>query len=387
VKRLRVGVLYGGRSGEHEVSLASAAAVFANLDRTRYDPVALRIDKDGRWALVERPPTAMSAAEVIEQSRLESARQIRTGREVHLVARPSEETILSIKRGTADVAAEPAPASVTGLHVDVIFPVLHGPYGEDGTIQGLLELANVPYVGAGVLASALGMDKALMKVVFSARGLPVCDYRVVLRHEWEARRLDIAGDLERALQFPMFVKPANLGSSVGISKAKDQSGLHAAIELAASFDRKIVVEAAVPDAREIECAVLGNDEPQASVAGEVLPSREFYDYEAKYLDDGSKIIIPADLSPALNDEIRMLSIAAFQAIDCSGMARVDFLVSRQTGAVFVNELNTIPGFTTISMYSKLWAASGLDYPALLDRLVSLALERHAAKQQLRTSLT
>ncbi len=368
------------------MSLASAAAVFTNLDRARYEPVPIRIDKDGRWALAERPPTAASAADVIEQSRIEAARHARSGREVHFVARPSDETILSIKRAS-ETAAEPAEALVTGLHVDVIFPVLHGPYGEDGTIQGLLELANVPYVGAGVLGSALGMDKAMMKVVFSARGLPVGDYRVVLRRTWERRADDIVHELERALHFPMFVKPANLGSSVGISKAKDPDSLREAMTLAGSFDRKIVIEAAVPDAREIECAVLGNDDPQASVPGEVVPSREFYDYAAKYLDDGSTVTIPADLSPSFSEEIRRLSVAAFQAIDCAGMARVDFLMTRGSGDIFVNEVNTIPGFTTISMYSKLWAASGVEYPALLDRLVALALERHAAKQQLRTSLT
>jgi D-alanine-D-alanine ligase len=385
MKRLRIGVLYGGRSGEHEVSLASAAAVFANLDRNRYEPVAIRIEKDGRWALADKPPLATSAAEVIEQSRVEAARQIRTGREVHLVSRPSQETILSIKRAP-EASPEPTEASVTGLHLDVIFPVLHGPYGEDGTIQGLLELANVPYVGAGVAASALGMDKALMKVVFAAHGLPVCDYQVVLRRDWERQSDIIAADLERRLRFPMFVKPANLGSSVGISKAKNQTSLRDAMDLAGSFDRKIVVEAAVPNAREIECAVLGNDEPQTSVPGEVIPSREFYDYEAKYLDEGSKTVIPADLPAALAEEIQRLSVAAFQALDCAGMARVDFLLSRDSDAVVLNEVNTIPGFTTISMYSKMWEASGVSYPALIDRLVELALERHAAKQHLRTSL-
>jgi D-alanine-D-alanine ligase len=385
MKRLRIGVLYGGRSGEHEVSLASAAAVFANLDRNRYEPVAIRIEKDGRWALADKPPLATSAAEVIEQSRVEAARQIRTGREVHLVSRPSEETILSIKRAP-EASPEPTEASVTGLHLDVIFPVLHGPYGEDGTIQGLLELANVPYVGAGVAASALGMDKALMKVMFAAHGLPVCDYQVVLRRDWERQSDTIAADLERRLRFPMFVKPANLGSSVGISKAKNQTSLRDAMDLAGSFDRKIVIEAAVPDAREIECAVLGNDEPQTSVPGEVIPSREFYDYEAKYLDEGSKTVIPADLPAALAEEIQRLSVAAFQALDCAGTARVDFLLSRDSGAVVLNEVNTIPGFTTISMYSKMWEASGVSYPALIDRLVELALERHAAKQHLRTSL-
>jgi D-alanine-D-alanine ligase len=383
VKRLHVGVLYGGRSGEHEVSLASAAAVFANLDRTRYDPVAIRIEKDGRWALADRPPTAVSAAEVIEQSRLEAARPSRGGREVHFMARPSAETILSIDRRAS--RAEEGQAVVTGLSLDVIFPVLHGPYGEDGTIQGLLELANVPYVGAGVLASAVGMDKAVMKVLFQAAGLPVCPWRVVLRHEWQREADTIATELEQSLRYPMFVKPANLGSSVGISKAKTRPDLVEAMELAGGFDRKIVIEAAVSQAREIECAVLGNDVPEASVPGEVVPSREFYDYEAKYIDDGSKIIIPAALGPRTAADIQRLSILAFQAIDCAGMARVDFLLSPDT--IFVNEVNTIPGFTTISMYSKLWAASGVEYPALLDRLIALAVERHAEKQQLRTSLT
>jgi D-alanine-D-alanine ligase len=385
VKRLRVGVLYGGRSGEHEVSLASAAAVFANLDRARYEPVPIRIDKDGRWSIAEKPPTAMSAGDVIEQARLDAARPATVDREVHLVARPSGETILSIERAQQDNPV--ASAMVTGSNLDVIFPVLHGPYGEDGTIQGLLELANVPYVGAGVLASSLGMDKALMKVVFSARGLPVCDYRVVLRHNWDRRREHILSELESALHYPMFVKPANLGSSVGISKAKDRAGLADAIDLAGSFDRKIVVEAAVPDAREIECAVLGNEDPAASVPGEVIPSREFYDYEAKYIDDGSKIVIPADLPPATVAEVQKLSIEAFEAIDCAGMARVDFLLEKSSNRLFLNEVNTIPGFTTISMYSKLWAASGVGYATLLDRLIALAIERHAGKQLLRTSVT
>jgi D-alanine-D-alanine ligase len=275
---------------------------------------------------------------------------------------------------------------VTGLALDVIFPMLHGPYGEDGTIQGLLELANVPYVGGGVLASAVGMDKAVMKVLFAARGLPVCPYRVVLRHEWERDADTIGAELAKALAFPMFVKPANLGSSVGISKAKDQGGLREAMALAGSFDRKIVIEAAVPNAREIECAVLGNDTPEASLPGEIIPSREFYDYESKYLDAGSQAVVPAELPARIADQVRTLSIEAFKAIDGAGMARVDFLLERG-GALFVNEVNTIPGFTTISMFAKLWTASGVDYPALLDRLIALALQRHAEKQQLRTSLT
>ncbi|MDQ3486385.1 MAG: D-alanine--D-alanine ligase [Acidobacteriota bacterium] len=387
MKRLRVGVLYGGRSGEHEVSLASAAAVFAHLDRTRYEPVPIRIEKDGRWSIAERPPATMSAGEVIEQSRLEAHRPPRAGREVHLVAHPSDETILSIDRPRASHGDDGTQALVTGLNLDVIFPVLHGPFGEDGTIQGLLELASVPYVGAGVLASAVGMDKGMMKVVFAAHGLPVCPYSVVRAHEWASTRDRILADLESALGFPMFVKPANLGSSVGISKAKDATSLAAAIDLARSYDRRIIVEAAVAEAREIECAVIGNDDPEASVPGEVIPSREFYDYEAKYIDAASQTVIPADLPAATVAEVQRMSIEAFRSIDCAGMARVDFLLSRRDGAIFVNEVNTIPGFTTISMYSKMWTASGVEYPALLDRLIALALERHAARQQLRTSVT
>ncbi len=367
------------------MSLASAAAVFANLDRARYDPVPIRIEKDGRWALADRPPTAVSAAEVIEHARLDAARPLRGGREVHLVAGPGDDTILSIDR-RGDRAAE-GHAVVTGLNLDAIFPVLHGPYGEDGTIQGLLELANVPYVGAGVLASAVGMDKAVMKVVFAAAGLPVCPYRVLRRGDWQRQRDAAAAELEDVLGYPVFVKPANLGSSVGISKAKSRAALIEAIDLAGEFDRKIVIEAAVAEAREIECAVLGNDQPEASVPGEVIPSREFYDYEAKYLDEASRVEIPAALDAAVADEVRRLSIAAFRAIDGAGMARVDFLLSRRDQRIFVNEVNTIPGFTTISMYAKLWAASGVAYPALLDRLIALALERHAEKQQLRTSMT
>jgi D-alanine-D-alanine ligase len=387
VKRLRVGVLYGGRSGEHEVSLASAAAVFANLDRARYDPVPVRIEKDGRWTLADRPPLAASAAEVIEHARLEAARPVRAGREVHLVPRPGEETMLAINRGDGKADTPRGAVTITGLSLDVLFPVLHGPYGEDGTVQGLIELAGMPYVGAGVLASAAGMDKAIAKVLFAARGLRVGPFEVVLRREWIENPKAVTARLLESLGLPLFVKPANLGSSVGISKVNEASALAGAMDLAAEFDRKLVVEAAIPDAREIECAVLGNDAPEASTPGEIVPSREFYDYEAKYLDDGSKSIIPAELEPGQVETIRRQSIEAFRAIDCAGMARVDFLLSRTDGAIYINEINTIPGFTTISMYSKMWEASGVPYPALLDRLITLALERHAEKQQLRTTLT
>jgi D-alanine-D-alanine ligase len=389
VKRLRIGVIYGGRSGEHEVSLASAASVFAHLDRDRYEPIAIRIEKDGRWTLPDRPPAQVIAAEVIEQARAEQARGVprpSRDREVFLAARPGTDTLLSVERRAGTSAEDEDAAMVRGLSIDVVFPVLHGPYGEDGTVQGLLELANVPYVGSGVLGSAAAMDKAIAKLLFAARGLRVCDFVVLTRRQWAADREAWVERAASRLGFPVFVKPANLGSSVGISKAKGRDDLARAIDLAAAFDRKIVVESAVPNAREIEVAVLGNEDPQASVPGEIVPSREFYDYEAKYLDDGSVAHVPAPLDADLAGEIRRQSVDAYTAVECSGMARVDFLVDGHTGDVFVNEVNTIPGFTTISMYGKLWAATGLPYPALLDRLIALAVERHQEKQHLRTSL-
>jgi D-alanine-D-alanine ligase len=376
MKRLRVAVLYGGRSGEHEVSLASAAAVLANLDRKKYEPVAVRLEKDGRWMLADRPPSAASAAEVIEQSRQESARG-RGGREVFLPARPGADTLLVLNRAGGDDGS----VTLAGLGVDVVFPVLHGPYGEDGTIQGLLELASVAYVGCGVLASAVGMDKLVMKTVFRAHGLRVPDWVAVDRADWRARPAVIVGEVEAALGYPLFVKPANLGSSLGISKATDARTLSTAITHAAGFDRRIVVERAVPNAREIECAVLGNAAPEASVAGEIVPSREFYDYEAKYIDGGSRLEIPAVLDDAVARDVQHQAIRAFRAIDGAGLARVDFLLDRVTGDLFLNEINTMPGFTTISMYSKLWGASGVDYPTLIDRLITLAVERAAERPE------
>ena len=357
MKKLRLGVIYGGRSGEHEVSVASAASILKHLDGSRYEAVPIRIEKSGRWTLETKAPEAISAGDVI--------------------GRASTETLESV---------EPF-AVVTGTDLDIVFPVLHGPYGEDGTVQGLLELANVPYVGAGVLSSAVGMDKAVMKTLFAARGLPIVPHLVVLRPEWGQEAAAITARVERELRYPVFVKPANLGSSVGISKAKSNGDVEEAMRVALQYDRKIVIEAAVPHAREIECSVLGNDQPDASVPGEIIPSREFYDYDAKYRDEGSVALIPAPLEVTQAAEIRRMALDAFRAVDGSGMARVDFLVARDTGATFVNEVNTIPGFTTISMYPKLWEASGLPYPALLDRLIALALERHAEKQRLRTSIT
>ena len=388
VRRLRIGIIYGGRSSEHAVSLASAAAIFANLDRERYEPVPIRIEQDGRWVLAERPPTLESAGDTIERARLESGRAARATRELHLVAHPGDETMLTVERGVdADSGSDDAGhAIVTGLALDLIFPIVHGPYGEDGTLQGLLELADIPYVGAGVLAAAVGMDKAVMKVLFAASGLPIVQHDVLLRRDWQADRAGIVSELTERLRFPLFVKPANLGSSVGISRATDRDTLSSAIDLAAEFDRKIVVEEGVTPCREIECAVLGNSDPEVSVPGEIIPSRDFYDYEAKYLDDSSEIVIPAVLTPGQTAEVQRLAIAAFRAIDGAGMARVDLLLKRNTGRIFLNEINTHPGFTTISMYSKMWAASGLSYPALLDRLIALANERHTEKQESRTSV-
>jgi D-alanine-D-alanine ligase len=364
VKKLRVGIVYGGRSGEHEISVTSAGSIFKHIDRAKYEPVAIRIEKDGRWTLPDQPPMALTAAQVIQQARLREERASAGQTDQHL--------------------GHGEPAVVTALNLDIVFPVLHGPYGEDGTIQGLLELANMAYVGAGVLASAAGMDKSAMKMMFAAQGLPVGAWRSFVRTDWDRDRSRVIADLE-TLGYPMFVKPANLGSSVGISKVKKPADLVAAIEMALEYDRKIVVEAAVPSAREIECSVLGNDDPQASLPGEIIPSREFYDYEAKYIDDDSKTVIPADLPADVVKQVQQLSIAAFRAIDCSGLARVDFLLSRDSGEVVVNEINTMPGFTSISMYSKMWEATGVAYPDLVDRLIQLGIERHQQKQKLKTS--
>jgi D-alanine-D-alanine ligase len=353
--KLRVGVIYGGKSGEHEVSLASAASIFRHLDPARYEAVPIRIEKDGRWVLPSTVPTAISAKESI-------------------AAQHSE----------ALVPLEPT-AAIT-RHIDVVFPILHGTYGEDGTVQGLLELANVPYVGCGVLGSAVGLDKHVMKTLFAAQGLPVAPWITVLRPEWQRDAAAVTARTAAELGYPVFVKPANLGSSVGISKAKSDAGLADAMALALQFDRKVIVEAAVPNAREIEVAVLGNDDPVASVPGEIVPAGEFYDYAAKYLDAGSEAIIPAALSAEQAAAFQRLAILAFKAVEGTGMSRVDFLLSRDTGAIVLNEVNTAPGFTTISMYPSLWEASGLPYSKLVDRLIELALERHAEKQTLRTSI-
>lgn len=386
MKRLRVGVIYGGRSSEHEVSLASAASVLAHLDPGRYEPIPIRIEKDGRWSIDAAPPALRPAAEAIADARSRSAASGRANRpqEAVLLARPADAHLLTIRHAPGQAAG--APAVVETLGLDVAFPVVHGPYGEDGTLQGLLELANLPYVGAGVLGSAAGMDKAAAKTLFAARGLPIVPHLAVSAARWETAAGAVLDDAAARLSWPMFVKPANLGSSVGISKARDRAELEQAIGLARRFDRKVLVEEAVPEAREIECAVLGNDAPEASVAGEILPAGEFYDYESKYVDERSTLVIPAALAAEQARKVREMAGEAFRAIDGAGMARVDFLLARRSERLYLNEINTIPGFTTISMYARLWEASGLDYPRLLDRLIELALERHAGRQRLRTSL-
>lgn len=350
MRRLKVGLLFGGKSGEHEISIASAASIMRAADRAKYQVVPIAITKAGNWVLNGSPLETMSRPR-------EAKRQAPTSFRDHLNA---------LKK------------------LDVVFPVLHGTYGEDGTVQGLLELADVPYVGAGVAASALGMDKALMKTVLRQHGLPEVDFQVVLRHEWEKEREGTLARLEAAFGYPCFIKPANSGSSVGISKAHSRTELTLALEEAASYDRKMLVERAV-EAREIECSVLGNEEPQASVLGEVIPGREFYDYQAKYGNEGTQLLVPAELPQKKAQEIQGLALRAFQALDCSGMARVDFFLELGTAKVYINELNTIPGFTSISMYPKLWEASGLRYPELIDRLIELALERHTEKRRNRTS--
>ena len=393
MSKLRVGVLFGGRSGEHEISLLSAASVIEAIDKEKYEVVPIGITKAGRWV------TSGSAEQLLngkgagkhlragDPAATTPAAVIAKGEGIIVPPEPLTAEKRSLApfespAGESPAAAHSAPHTIA---VDVIFPVLHGTFGEDGTIQGLLELADLAYVGAGVLGSACGMDKDVMKRLFAAARLPMVKHVTVLRSDWErdsksARRL-----IEKKLRYPVFVKPANLGSSVGISKVHGGRELAAAMEAAGSYDRKIIVEQSVGGAkgkaREIECSVLGNDQPQASVAGEIVPAQEFYDYNAKYLDEGSKLLIPAKISAAQQKKVQQMAVAAFQAVDCSGLARVDFLMDPKSGKIYVNEINTMPGFTSISMYPKLWAASGIAYPELIERLIQLGLERHAEKKK------
>ncbi|MDE3179979.1 MAG: D-alanine--D-alanine ligase [Acidobacteriota bacterium] len=364
-KKIRLGILFGGRSGEHEVSIASAASVLQALDRSKYRVTLIAITRKGCWLLGGLSP---------QHPPLEALKAVlRTGAPVLPSADPSKPGLLAL-------------STLRRVNLDVVFPLLHGTFGEDGTVQGLLELSGIPYVGAGVLGSSASMDKDLMKRLFRDARLPIVPWILILRRDWGNSPSKLRLNIEREIGYPAFVKPANLGSSVGVSKVTSRRELGRAIDLAANYDRKIIVEKGI-DAREIECSVLGNDDPKASAPGEIVPVNEFYDYSAKYLQEGSKLIIPARLTARQSREVRDFSLRAFKAVDCAGMARVDFLLDRRSGQMLVNEINTIPGFTSISMYPKLWEVSGLPYPMLVDRLVDLAIDRHREKQQTRYDYT
>src|ERR1700686_3924935 len=397
--KLRVGILFGGRSGEHEVSLLSAASVVNAIDKAKYEVVPIGITKDGRWLTAEHAERLLKGKgeEQADKSvRSTQATQLRAGDPEATpgaaVLATGQSVVVPPEPARRDAGLAPFQtdanlrrASARAINVDVIFPVLHGTFGEDGTIQGLLELAEIAYVGAGVLGSSAGMDKDIMKSLFRAAGLPIVKHVTVLRSQFEGEPKKVKKLVESKLKYPVFVKPANLGSSVGISKAHDRKELGPAIAEAAKFDRKIVIEEGVGGkknkAREIECAVLGNDDPKASVAGEIVPCKEFYDYEAKYLAEGSELVIPAKLTKTEMKNVQNLAIDAFQALDCTGLARVDFLMDPKSRKMFVNEINTMPSFTAISMYPKLWAASGVSYPDLIDRLIQLGIARHEDKKR------
>jgi len=372
-KKLRIGLIFGGRSGEHEVSLASAKAVMSKLNPERYEVVPIGITKSGTWQLgIE--PAALQAAE--QQALLNNKEVVlEHSQAVTLTGDPSLRRLIPLN-GQEYLHDNGA--------IDVIFPVLHGPYGEDGTLQGLLEMANVPYVGCGVLGSAIGIDKEKTKMVFRSIGLSVVDDLVYRRNEWERDPEPILDEIEQKLGYPCFVKPVNMGSSVGINKAHNRSELAHGMREAAEYDRRIIIEKGI-HCRELECAILGNEEPIASVVGEIVASNEFYDYDAKYIDNKSQIIIPADIPQQSAEKIRRQAVQAFLALDLSGLARVDFFLEQESGEVYINEANTLPGFTEVSMYAKLWEASGTSYSELLDRLIELAQERYMDRQRNRTS--
>jgi D-alanine-D-alanine ligase len=367
-RKVRVGVLFGGRSGEHEVSLMSARSVMDALDRDKYEVVAIGIDKEGRWLVGDVMAALRAEADAATQA-------------ATLLPDPQAAALMQVVAGPAHAVSLSAVAKL-----DVIMPILHGPYGEDGTVQGLLELAGLPYTGAGVVGSAVGMDKAIFKNVMQAQGIPVLPWRLVLASQWQSEPTAVLDELTRTLDFPMFTKPANLGSSVGISRCDSREAVAHGLNVAAKYDRRIVVEQGI-DARELEVSVLGNDRPIASVVGEIRPRRDFYDYVAKYVSNDSELLIPAPLDPPVAEEVRALALRAYRAIDCAGLGRVDLMMDRESERLYMNEINTIPGFTRISMYPKLWEASGISYAELLDRLIALALERYEKKRQLHTSFS
>jgi D-alanine-D-alanine ligase len=368
--KLRVGVVFGGRSGEHEISIRSATAVIEAIDRKKYEVIPIAITKEGKWLA---PSAAAALLPGEARGRLTSEIVANNSGDVAILGDPSHQGLTKLTTTNQETAPQ---------ILDVVFPVLHGPYGEDGTLQGLLEMADVPYVGCGVVASACGMDKVAMKMLFAQAGLPLCKYVWFLRSEWQRDQPKVLRRVAREIGFPCFVKPANLGSSVGISKAGDKASLIKAIELAAEYDRKVIVEELV-DARELECAVLGNDQPQASLPGEYVVYDEaarFLDYTEKYASTGHvQFVVPAPVSKSLSAKIQRLALQAFQSIDGAGLARVDFFLTRDTKELLVNELNTLPGLTEVSGYPKMWAASGLPFPQVLERLIELAFERHRDK--------
>ncbi len=367
--KLRVGVIFGGKSGEHEVSLVSAKNVMDAMDKNKYEIVPIGITKTGLW---------VSGSGVMQRLEDEAAMPpqlaARAGDTPRNLIPFLDDSLLSTSLKTG------AAKNATLRDLDLIFPVLHGPMGEDGTVQGFFELADLPYVGCGVAASATAMDKALAKDIFKANGLPVLPHLTILRKTWQRQPETVIAEIEAALTYPVFVKPANMGSSVGINKVDNAAELRSALDEAAQFDRRLLVEQGIA-AREIEVSVLGNETPIASAPGEILPSRDFYSYAAKYIDDASELLIPAPLTPAQSEACREMAVRAFQALDGAGLARVDFLMDKESGQIYLNEMNTMPGFTAISMYPKLWEASGISYSDLIDRLIELALERHAEKQQ------
>jgi len=373
MRKLRVGILFGGRSAEHEVSLQSAKNVIAAADPQKYEVIPIAITKDGRWRVGVLPPGSapMPALAGIPKG----------GVEVIPAARPGGSgPFVPVLSGEPGQDSDPRVGQL-----DVIFPVLHGTFGEDGTVQGLLELAGIAYVGAGVLGSAVGMDKDVMKRLFHERGLPIVPYLAVRRVDIQLNQRALCQAVEKQFRYPVFVKPANLGSSVGVSKARNREELEKALQAASDFDNKVLVEKAIVG-REIECAVLGNEEPIASIPGEVIPGGDFYDYSAKYLEDSARLMVPAPLRPAQVKKVQQLAIDAFQAVECSGMGRVDFFLEKKTGKILLNEINTIPGFTAISMYPRMWEASGLPYPQLIDRLIELAIKRHREKTSTRYTM-
>jgi D-alanine-D-alanine ligase len=361
--RIRIGIIFGGRSVEHEVSLVSASSVINALDKEKYEVVPIGIAPTGKW---------LSSGETLRL--LKEKKSIDNEPEHMLVPDPRKQSLVALGKSDS-----------VGGQLDVIFPLIHGTYGEDGSLQGLLELAGIPYVGAGVLGSAVGMDKVIQKELLLQAGIPVSPSVWFVYEIYKTQQKKYITKIERKLKYPLFIKPANSGSSIGISKANSRKELFASIEQASQFDRKILVEQGVKNAREIECGVLGNDNPAVSVLGEIVPSNEFYDYDAKYVEGKTTEIIPAKLTKPLTKKIQMYALDAFRVLDCAGMARVDFLMNRKTNRVVLNEINTLPGFTSISMYPKLWDASGLSYSALLDKLIQLAIERHTAKKKLKTT--